>query len=201
MGLFDKISDADPSNGGVYFNAGHRYLAEVEKCLVKLSRKGDQLFIAELRVVESDDARLTPGMKASWIVNFKQDASLGNILWFLGACSGIKVEDTARMKKEITKEVAEFAVTEANPMAGKRVRFDVQGVKTKAGKDFSKHCWEPAEGGAAIAAPSAPSVPSIPATPAIFPPVGWMAHPTSPGWFHNGKEVITEVELRSRASN
>lgn len=50
------------------------------------------------------------------------------------------------------------------------------------------------------AAPVAPPVPAAPVAPAApaFPPEGWLAHPTSPGWFYKGQEVLTEADLRAR---
>ncbi len=45
-------------------------------------------------------------------------------------------------------------------------------------------------------APAAPAAPAAPVETA-FPPEGWAAHPTSPGWFYRGKEVLNEADLRA----
>lgn len=37
-----------------------------------------------------------------------------------------------------------------------------------------------------------------PAPPAVFPPAGWLPHPSSPGYFYCGTEVLTEAQLRAR---
>lgn len=44
-----------------------------------------------------------------------------------------------------------------------------------------------------------PAPPAAPA-PAVadFPPPGWTAHPTSPGYFYQGQEVLSEADLRAR---
>ena len=50
--------------------------------------------------------------------------------------------------------------------------------------------------------PSAPptGMPAAPAAPppAPFPPAGWLAHPSAPGYFYAGQEVLTEADLRAR---
>jgi hypothetical protein len=51
---------------------------------------------------------------------------------------------------------------------------------------------------APVPAPVAPPVPvAAPVAPA-FPPAGWQAHPTAPGYFHDGVQAISEAELRLR---
>ena len=48
------------------------------------------------------------------------------------------------------------------------------------------------------AVPVIPGLPAAPTAPAVFPPAGWTAHPTSPGWFYKDQEVKTEAELRGQ---
>lgn len=51
----------------------------------------------------------------------------------------------------------------------------------------------------AAAVPVAIPTPApAPAPVASFPPAGWEAHPTAPGYFHNGVEALTEADLRAR---
>lgn len=64
---------------------------------------------------------------------------------------------------------------------------------------------------AAPATPSAPIVPvapaGIPAAPlppapvAVFPPAGWLPHPSAPGFFYQGQEVLDETTLRARSAS
>jgi len=58
---------------------------------------------------------------------------------------------------------------------------------------------------AAMAVPGAamPPMPAAPVAPAApmatpFPPAGWQAHPTAPGYYWMGTEVLTEADLRAR---
>ena len=58
---------------------------------------------------------------------------------------------------------------------------------------------------APVAAPVAPPVPPAPpvAPPAPvaveFPPAGWTAHPSSPGYYYSGQNVLSEADLRAQS--
>jgi hypothetical protein len=215
MGIFDSIGNAAIGQGGNYLNAGHQYLVEIVRCFVKQGRKGDVFTIAELVVHESDDSKNPPGFKASWTVNMKHDASLGNLLAFFGACMGIPAEDEVRLRKEITSAFCEYAVSPQNPLKGKLVEVEVHEITTKAGTPFSKHIWKPTRKSpnpsvvAALSAldpfvdasqPQVPPPPPPPPPPAAtkpFPPPGWTAHPNAPGYWYKGQEVLSEAQLRA----
>lgn len=46
--------------------------------------------------------------------------------------------------------------------------------------------------------PAAPPVAPLAPPPAPFPPAGWLAHPSAPGYFYAGNEVLSEADLRAR---
>ena len=146
MGLFGGIEDKDATMSPIYFLPG-AYIVEVIKCFVMTSRKKDDLFIVELLIVESDNEERKPETKASWCVNFKQDAALGNIKGFVAACNGIKPVDKDKVNAEITEDLCEYAVDEKdNPLAGVRLKlvcYNKETVKEK--KDFTVHIWDPIE--------------------------------------------------------
>lgn len=48
------------------------------------------------------------------------------------------------------------------------------------------------------AMPPLPGAPVAPVAPAAWPPAGWQPHPTAPGYFWMGQEVLTEADLRAR---
>ena len=180
MGLFDEIGNAAIGQGGNYLKGGHNYLLEINQCLTKQGRKGDLFFIAEFTIHESDDTSNPPGFTASWTANFKHDAALGNVLWFLGAANGIDVKDEAALKAQITTAVAEFAVSPANPLKGRMVEVETHEIKTKAGTPFTKHLWKTTTRGpneavrraaAAAAAPPSPLAGFPAAQPAAPPPL------------------------------
>ena len=145
MGLFDGIGKVDATTSPIYFLSGS-YIVEVIKCFTMTSRKKDDLFIVETLILESDNGERKPGTKASWCVNFKQDAALGNIKGFVAACNGIKPTDNERVNDEITDEICEFAVDEKdNPLAGVKLKLVCVNKKTKEDKDFTVHMWDPIE--------------------------------------------------------
>lgn len=39
--------------------------------------------------------------------------------------------------------------------------------------------------------------PAPPAPPAVFPPAGWTAHPSAPGYYYKDQQVLTEAQLRA----
>lgn len=56
---------------------------------------------------------------------------------------------------------------------------------------------------ASAPAPAAPPIVTAPVMPAAVaapwsPPAGWTAHPSSPGWFYSGQEVLTEADLKAK---
>lgn len=150
MGLFQGMESAQVGQGGIYFTPG-KYLVEVVKCFCLRSRKREDLFIVEFLIHESDSPDRGVGTKASWVVNFKQDAALGNIKGFLAACNGIDPDNTEMVTAEITEEVSEYAVDEEeNPLAGTKVRLVAVNKKLKDGvSDFTLHLWSPLEAVAA----------------------------------------------------
>ena len=57
----------------------------------------------------------------------------------------------------------------------------------------------------AVAPPSFPAPPVVPAVPAApvaaaFPPEGWIAHPSAPGFFYKGQDVKSEADLRAMSA-
>lgn len=150
MGLFDGIEDAQVGMGGVYFLPG-KYLVKVLKCITLKSRKREDLFIAECEIVESDVPERKPGTRASWIVNFKQDAALGNIKGFIAAANGIDPSNEDAVNAEVDSGVCEYAVSNDNPMAGTYIRLVAVNKKTRSNTDFTLHLWEPYEAEAAVA--------------------------------------------------
>jgi hypothetical protein len=147
MGLFDGIGDAQVGQGGVYFLPGS-YLVEVVRCFTLKSRKREDLFIAECYIHESDNPDRKPGSKASWVVNFKQDAALGNIKGFIAACLGVSPSNTKAVDETVDIEACELAVDGENPLAGTMLRLWAVNKITKSGNDFTLHNWEPHEAAA-----------------------------------------------------
>jgi hypothetical protein len=142
MGLFDGIEQAQVGQGGIYFLPGN-YVVEVLKCITLRSRKREDLFIAECLIHESDNPERRPGVKASWYVNFKNDAALGNIKGFVAAANGIDPGNQGEVDKEVDAEVCEYVVSDQNPLAGTWLLLSCANTKTRSGADFTLHRWAP----------------------------------------------------------
>lgn len=203
--LFSGFSESKAvTGGGVYLNSGHRYRLKIERISFYDGRNGEFL-IHEFMIVESDDPTRPVGTGASWLVKYGTDMTFPNFKAFLAAANGIDPGDQAGIEREITDEVAELAVSEAQPLRGMLVDVSVVEVTTKKGTPFSKHVWKPVSGQdknpvreqvmAAKAPPPPPPVPAVVAK--VWPPSGWAAHPSAPGYFYKGQEVLSEAQLRA----
>jgi hypothetical protein len=142
MGLFDGIENAPMGGNFVYFLPG-KYRVKVIKCFTMRSRKRDDLFIVECEILASDCPDRKPGMQASWCVNFKHDAALGNIKQFIAACNSIDPADEVTVNAEVSEEVCDYTVSDDNPLAGIEVNLTAVNTKTKEKKDFTIHDWTP----------------------------------------------------------
>ena len=133
---FDRIADADPSEGGVYLNEG-TYLLDVDSLKLKTSRKNDELFIAEFDILESTSKggmRLA-GTSASWVANLtKHDAAPGNVKAFLAALAGVPHD-------KVDTEGSKAAVSEKQPFHGRLIRCECTLIQTREKKDFTKHSF------------------------------------------------------------
>ena len=138
--LFDGMDDAKVGESSVYYKPGN-YVVEVIKCLTKKSRKGANLFIAETKILKSNNDVRPPGTVCGWIVNLGLDAALGNIKGFIGAAEGMTDKD--KINEEITKDVTIYAVSNENPLAGVKLNLEVVTVTTRANTDFNVHNWSP----------------------------------------------------------
>lgn len=158
-GFFGGVEDAKVGSGGIYFlaNKGPKftdgkkvdqftpalYEVEIKRVLTMTSRKKDDLFIVEAKIVNSDCPERKPGMTCSWVVNMKQDAALGNIKGFIAAANGIDPSDEAKTDEAVTEEVCDLAVGEDQPLAGLKVGLECVMIETKKGDPFTLHRWMP----------------------------------------------------------
>lgn len=198
------FDEADPTGSRLpHFNADRRYMLENTK-IEFFQGRNDDFVTLEFNVLESDDPMLGPGRAAKYMIKMGQDMSMPNLKSALGALLGYGTKE--EIVSHVTQDVARAALSEAQPNRGKRVSLTTTSTTTKQGKPFTVHNWTPAVGQAPaapfVAAPvpvPAPAAAPVPPPPsAAFPPAGWYAHPQQPGAFHNGREIVSEAELRAR---
>jgi len=179
MGIFDGISEASISSGGLKLRDGHRYTLEILSCILKNGHFG-QTFIAETVVHESDDPERPPGCRPSWTCNMKHANAKGNVLVFIGAACGIDPKgNEAELRRQVTSAVAEHVVSQHNPLRGKFVKCSVEEIETKGKNEFLKHYFDPCtqtfpsranDEPVLVAGQTAPSTPtaSLPSMPGGF---------------------------------
>ena len=152
MGLFadDRIVTARGTEGGIYFLPGN-YLVEIMRCKEGVSFKRKDFFVAECKILESDNPARKVGTPCSFMVTVDEypDLSYGNIADFIRAAMAAKLyehDGTALSAKQIseieyTKKEAQDVVGEENSLVGIKLRLFAFNKPTKAGNDFTRHKW------------------------------------------------------------
>lgn len=131
---FDQIGGSTPNEGGVYPVPGVYPVLFCDVIKMMTSRKGDDLFIAELDILESQVDERRAGTRMSWVVNFKHDAAPGNVKLFLASLMDINPD-------EVDADGAKFACSPDNPCHGRLIRLEATNTVTKAGNDFTLCKW------------------------------------------------------------
>lgn len=144
MSWADRVAGADVSGSGVYFQDGVYPLLWIERCQMKTSRKGKELFIAEFKILRSDVEARQPGSEVSQVYNLSDhDAAPGNVKAFIGAAmndetfANAKLEEMSAEEKREFVEAIEAVVSSDNPLHGRLVRAEASTIKTRSGSDFT----------------------------------------------------------------
>ncbi len=139
---FAGIAEAKVGLGGVYLEEGV-YTLQVKAIKMVTSRKKDDLYTVECKILESSNPKRPVGTTATWQVNMSQDAALGNVKGFLKALAGFEVDSD---DCEISEEDAANSIDDEtnSELVGRRIGCEVVKVLTKAKTEFSKHNWSPA---------------------------------------------------------
>ena len=200
--LFGNLGKTLPSLGGNYLNSGHVYSVQIESVRVQPSQKhGGYNIITEFKVLESTDPTRQPGTTGSWVLSSQHVNHESNFSSLLAAWKGVSVTDP-EFARIVTPALGREAVGDAQPLRGVKMRVETLAVATKKGGTYTKHVWSRLDGASpAVAAPPPPvpvAAPPAPPPVEVFPPAGWLAHPTAPGYFYRGQEVLTEAQLRAQ---
>lgn len=127
---FSRIGGSDVRKGGTYPVPGVYPILLVDVVKLITSRKGEDIFIAEFEILESNVDERPTGTRMSWAANLKHDPSPGNIKAFLAAAGDVDPE-------EVNSEAAQLACSEDNPLHGRLVRLEATITTTKSGNAFT----------------------------------------------------------------
>ena len=135
MSVFSEIGKFNRVERG-YFSADSAFkvTAEIERVLLKDNRDGSKAFIAELKVLESDNEAIEKGSNQSIYENLNSkypDMVMKKIHSFVLASLG-----GGNKASEITPEVMDEIVGEDNPLAGQKVIVVGTPSVSKAGKNY-----------------------------------------------------------------
>jgi hypothetical protein len=133
---FSRVGDSDGKMGGVYPLPGVYPMLYLDVIKMIKSRKNDDVFIAEFDIVQSDVQERPAGSRMAWAVNFRHDASPGNVKSFLASLMNVDV-------KEVDADSCRLACSDKNPCHGRLIRLEATQTKTKTGNDFTLCNWRP----------------------------------------------------------
>jgi hypothetical protein len=129
--VFSRIAGAKQQEGGVYVVAGVYPILRVDALKVIKTRKGDDMFIAEFEILQSQVEDRPAGTKMSVTHNFRHDVTPNLVKTFFAKMMGV-------MDDEINEEGLRYAVSEKQPCNGRLVRLE---AFKKEGKDYLVHTW------------------------------------------------------------
>ena len=131
---FSRIGDSEGRQGGVYPMPGVYPLLYIDVLKMIRSRKNEDVFVAEFDILESEVGERPAGTRMSWPVNFRHDASPGNVKSFLAAVMNVPQE-------QVDGRGAQYACGDKNPCHGRLVRLEATMTTTKAGNPFTLCTW------------------------------------------------------------
>lgn len=124
--FFDGIEDAQVYGLRQYITPGE-YLLRLINCKAASSRKDERFFAAELEVLWSTGEEALPaGETCSYFQKKNWDGSMGRIKGFIAAAWGHDPD-------EVTRVVANAAVSEDNPLGDNLMFCRARSVETKSG--------------------------------------------------------------------
>jgi len=133
---FEDIGNSDGRTGGVYPLPGIYPILFVDVIKMIVSRKKDNVFIAEFDILQSDVPERPAGSRMAWAANFRHDATAGSVKAFLAAVMNCD-------QSEVDAEGSRLACSDKNPCHGRLIRLEATQTKTKSNNDFTLCAWRP----------------------------------------------------------
>jgi hypothetical protein len=131
---FQQAANADENQGGVYVLPGVYPILQIDTLKMIRSRKGDDLFIAELEIIESQVKERPRGSRMTWIANFRHEPTPAAVKTFFVRLMGVPGE-------EIDADGMRMSVGEKQPCKGRLVRMEAVEKDTKSGGKFTTCNW------------------------------------------------------------
>lgn len=153
MGLWDGIQNAQIFDKGSFFGEG-MYDVEILRCLTKQTQRSGLAFIAECRVINSNNPGDPIGQTRTWFQSMKNlSVAHSAIKEFAAAVLGFDPKtEKQRIDAELGQKlpaILDGVTGQQNAFAGRVVHLETFITKTREkGTDFTVHRWSPAEGDA-----------------------------------------------------
>lgn len=144
---FGQIEKVDPVQRGTPFEAGI-YLVEIHACKGVEGQMGDEFWVTEVKVIESDNEKIKVGGQYSHVIKLT-NTKAGTAPWsevkaFVCAALDISAGDKAVTDK-IGEKICLYIIGPDKPLEGLKMRLQCTMTKTREGKDFTRHKWETAD--------------------------------------------------------
>lgn len=155
---FGGVGNAKLNERGEFLEEGE-YELEIKRCSWFESRKKEEFYVVEFKVLESTNARHAAGLDRNWMPKMNQDTSDANLKGFIIACLGIDRTDKTAIEK--VEDSLQDALAESlddptdpdckNALKGIRVHASVKKTMTKPdaanpnGRPFNVHTFSPSQ--------------------------------------------------------
>lgn len=155
MGILDGLNTAPMFENGQFLTPNNHYELEVQRLLVKNTRKSGMCFIMEGTVLASTCDKDPIGSKRTWIQKLSPaDVAFPALKGFMYALLGYdfngadKAFCVTNIDPELTKDddkgIVNVGTSAANPFKGRKIGVDTVGITTVSkGLPFTRHNWLP----------------------------------------------------------
>lgn len=149
---FASIDDVDANGGRNPYLLAGQYLLECDKLKVFTSKDGILYFLAELKILGSNNPERPEGLVISYMTKMKSEMGPINIKRLIAALNGIDPA-SPEANAEITGDVCKLAVSAEQPLKGFQVYAQATDSTSRDKNPFLDIKWIPV-------APTAPAAPA-----------------------------------------
>lgn len=142
MGIFDGIETVKPTQSTPFFLPGS-YRVQLIECKTTINRNREQLFIVNVKILESTNQERRPGTTAGQVIKLTgkgSESGMPNVKAFIASCLDISPSDENSLKA-ITSKFVEEDVIKNNSFAGLVMLLSCRLKTTKTGGTYTLHDW------------------------------------------------------------